>query len=342
MEGSGVGGWGEPGGGQGLDRDERWHRSPWALHAEGCCGGLPGGRGDRGRWRGLRLGEGRGLTQAGEPPGARPARGLGDRGWAGAAPAPPPRARPRRPALPPGRPALPAPSLRRPPPEPSPGNASSPTASSWRGRGPGRRPGEEGTGGGGAESEAGPGARRGAGGGRRRWRKEPRGRGSPGGGKAAAAAAAAAAAGAGPFPASPHPPHRTPLPSPAPLRPLGRRSPSSRPPRPASALGETEAQKGVQWPLGEFGPLSHWPPNAASTPPPPASSGAAPEGQPHPHWLTPQTCARVRLARQYPTRRRAVAPGGGAQIIHRARILVVTYTQNANPPRLLRKARESP
>lgn len=49
MEGSGVGGWGEPGGGQGLDRDERRHRSPWALHAEGCCGGLPGGRGGRGR-----------------------------------------------------------------------------------------------------------------------------------------------------------------------------------------------------------------------------------------------------------------------------------------------------
>lgn len=51
MEGTGVGGWGEPARGtEGLDRGKRWYRSPWALHAEGGCGGLPGGRGDRGCW----------------------------------------------------------------------------------------------------------------------------------------------------------------------------------------------------------------------------------------------------------------------------------------------------
>lgn len=304
----------------------RWSRGSRALKGSAL-----------GRWEGPDAGWGAPRSA----PGPRPrGPGLGRRG--SGAPSPGPAAATRPPS------GAPSPSCPLPAPP-------APRALTWKrffthsffmageGAGPAAGRGGDGRGrggvGGGAGGEAG--SRRGAGGGRRRWRKEPRGRGSPGGGKAAAAAAAAAA-GAGPSPASPHPPHRTPLPSPATLRPLGRRSPASRPPRPASALGETEAQKGVQWPLGEFGPLSHWPPNAASTPPPPASRGAAPEGQPHLHWLTPQTCARVRLSRQYPTRRRAVAPGGGAQIIHRARILVVTCTQNANPPRLLRKARKGP
>lgn len=43
MEGSRVGGWGEPARGtEGLDRGERWYRSPWALHARAAAGASPG------------------------------------------------------------------------------------------------------------------------------------------------------------------------------------------------------------------------------------------------------------------------------------------------------------
>lgn len=272
--------------------------------AEAVAGASPGGRGGL-RTTGPGTGAGGAVcpsarggadalcTQAGEPPGARPA--AAPRGGVG-------RARPRRPlprgpaavTRPPlGRPALPAPSRRRPPPEPSPGNASSPTASSWRGRGPRRRPGEEGTGGGGAESEAGPGASGGAGGSRRRWRKELRGGGSPGGGKAAAAAAAAPRA--RPSPSGLHPTWR-PFPGLLPCDPRGGAllppgTPTPHLPPGPWAHGETEAQKGVQRPLRELGPASHWQPDAASTPPPLGSRGAALEGQPHLDLLTPQTCA---------------------------------------------------